>query len=60
MWCNENGATTLATQWADVLNYMLAQDNSYYLNEFKRLTNIMDAHRKESLAIVLPEYKDLI
>jgi hypothetical protein len=59
-WCRQEGATSLAIQWNDVLNYMWSQDSSHHLNEFKRLTNIIDQHRKESFVKTFPEYTDLI
>jgi radical SAM protein with 4Fe4S-binding SPASM domain len=59
-WCKERGAISLATQWNDVLNYMWAKDNSHHLNEFRRLTNTLDQHRKESFVKTFPEYTDLI
>ena len=60
VWCQQEGNNTLANQWHSVLNYMWSQDNSHYLSEFKRLTNLMDRHRKESLAQVLPELQNLL
>jgi len=60
VWCEENNANGLAKQWKDVLNYMWSKDNSHYMSEFKRLTNLMDVHRKESLAHVLPELQNLL
>lgn len=59
-WCNNLDATTLAGQWNDVLKYMWLHDHSHHLEEFKRLTNIMDNHRGQSLTAVLPEYHDLL
>ena len=59
-WCNKHNAKDLATQWNNVLNYMWSKDNSHYMSEFKRLTNLMDVHRKESLAHVLPELQNLL
>lgn len=59
-WCQQQGAESLANQWNDVLNYMWSQDHSHYLDEFKRLTNIMDQHRKESFVMTFPEYTDLL
>jgi radical SAM protein with 4Fe4S-binding SPASM domain len=59
-WCKENNAKELAKQWTDVLNYMLSKDNSHSMAEFKRLTTIMDQHRKESFVKTFPEYTDLI
>jgi len=59
-WCNESGAISLASQWNDVLNYMWSQDNSHHLEEFRRLTSIMDQYRKESFVETFPEYTDLI
>lgn len=60
IWCQSNMATKLAKQWEDMLSYMWSKDTSYALIEFKRLTNIMDKHRNQSLASTLPEYQDLI
>jgi hypothetical protein len=39
---------------------MWSQDNSHHLSEFKRLTNLMDVYRKESLSQAIPELADLI
>jgi radical SAM protein with 4Fe4S-binding SPASM domain len=60
VWCRENNAKALATQWTDVLNYMLSKDNSHSMTEFKRLTEILDQHRNESLEKVIPELKNLL
>jgi radical SAM protein with 4Fe4S-binding SPASM domain len=60
IWCQQQGAESLANQWNDVLNYMWLQDQSHHLDEFKRLTNIMDQHRKESFVKTFPEYTDLL
>jgi sulfatase maturation enzyme AslB (radical SAM superfamily) len=60
VWCKENNAKGLASQWNDVLNYMWSKDHSHNMTEFKRLTNIMDQHRKESFVETFPEYTDLI
>jgi radical SAM protein with 4Fe4S-binding SPASM domain len=60
LWCQQQGAETLATQWQDMLNYMWAKDSSHYLNEFRRITKTQDAHRNESFEQVFPVYKDLL
>ena len=60
VWCKEHNANDLATQWNNVLNYMWLHDHSHHLSEFKRLTNIMDTHRGQSMIEVLPEYHDLL
>ena len=60
VWCQNEGNEELADQWNSVLNYMWSKDNSHYLLEFKRLTTQMDSYRKESLAQVLPELKNLL
>jgi radical SAM protein with 4Fe4S-binding SPASM domain len=60
VWCKENDAKVLATQWTDVLNYMLSKDNSHSMTEFKRLTEILDQHRDESLEKVIPELANLL
>jgi radical SAM protein with 4Fe4S-binding SPASM domain len=59
-WCDKNGAEILAQKWKNVLTYMWSQDNSHVMTEFKRLTNITDQYRNESLADILPELKNLI
>ena len=59
-WCQANGANILASKWNNVLHYMWANDTSHQLAEFKKLTNIMDRHRKQSLAQVLPELQNLL
>lgn len=60
IWCESKGAEKIVKSWKDVLSYMWAKDSSHNLDEFRRLTKILDGHRKESLIAVLPEYKDLI
>jgi radical SAM protein with 4Fe4S-binding SPASM domain len=60
VWCEENDANGLAKQWNDVLNYMWSKDDSHCMPEFKRLTQLMDQHRNESLAEAIPELKNLI
>lgn len=59
-WCTINNATALAIQWNNVLTYMWFEDKSHYMSEFKRITTILDQYRNQSLADVLPEYKDLM
>ena len=59
-WCKENNANGLASQWNNVLNYMWSKDDSHYMPEFKRLTQIMDQHRNESLAKAIPELTNLL
>lgn len=59
-WCKENNANRLAKQWHDVLNYMWSKDNSHYMVKFKKLTQIMDQHRHESLATTIPELANLL
>jgi len=60
VWCGENNAKGLATQWTDVLNYMWSKDDSHYMLEFKRLTQITDQHRNELLEKAIPELKNLV
>jgi radical SAM protein with 4Fe4S-binding SPASM domain len=52
--------TGLAKQWNDVLQWMNNHDYTFALKDFAHRTNILDAHRKESFALVFPEYKDLL
>ena len=59
-WCQEEGNNKLADQWYSVLNYMWSRNDSHHLTEFKRLTAIMDRHRKESLSRVIPELENLL
>jgi len=60
VWCQKEGNNKLADQWNNVLKYMWSCDNSHHLTEFKRLTAIMDQHRKESLAQAIPELENLL
>ena len=60
VWCQHNHANKLADQWTSVLNYMWSKDDSHHLLEFKKLTNLLDAHRKESLAKIIPELQNLL
>jgi radical SAM protein with 4Fe4S-binding SPASM domain len=59
-WCKENNAKGLAEQWNDVLNYMWSRDDSHLIPEFKRLTQIMDQHRNESLSKSISELATLL
>jgi radical SAM protein with 4Fe4S-binding SPASM domain len=59
-WCKENNANGVAKQWNNVLNYMWSKDSSHCMAEFKRLTQIMDQHRNESLAKAIPELTNLL
>ena len=59
-WCSDLCANGLASQWHNVLKYMLSQDNTHHLAELRRLTLIFDQHRNESFDTVFPEYKNLI
>lgn len=59
-WCQDNSSISLANQWRDLLNYMWSEDHSHHLDDFKRLTISLDAHRKESLLIAVPELSDLL
>jgi radical SAM protein with 4Fe4S-binding SPASM domain len=59
-WCYQNQSFNLAKQWTDVLQYMWSKDSSHFLSEFKRLTNLLDQSRSESLSTVLPEFSSFI
>ena len=59
-WCNQQSANHLALQWENVLKYMWAEDSTYQLFEFKRLTNSLDQHRGESFIKTFPEFQDLL
>lgn len=54
------GETTLAKQWQDVLSYMMNNDYTHTLNDFKQRTHVLDNHRNESFVAVFPEFKELI
>lgn len=58
--CNFNDAKILAKSWRDVLKYMMSEDCSHMISEFKRLTNILDEYRDEDFSKVLPQFKDLL
>lgn len=60
VWCKKNNAEDLASQWNNVLNYMWSKDDSHHMPEFKRLTQIMDHHRNESLTKAIPELANLL
>lgn len=59
-WCKKNNANDLASAWDNVLDYMWSKDDSHCMLEFKRLTQIMDQHRDESLAKAIPELTNLL
>lgn len=60
VWCKKNNAEDLASQWNNVLNYMWSKDDSHHMPEFKRLTQIMDQYRNESLTTAIPELANLL
>jgi radical SAM protein with 4Fe4S-binding SPASM domain len=60
LWCRQNGANKLAGQWQDVLTYMWSEDLSFRLEEFRRLTRLMDRYRNENLIKSIPELQDLL
>jgi sulfatase maturation enzyme AslB (radical SAM superfamily) len=60
VWCLTNNASTLAKQWTQLKQYMWSQDQSHFLLEFKRLTNLFDNKRQENFAVTFPEYQDLL
>jgi hypothetical protein len=59
-WLKQIGANVLANSWADVLNYMLSNDLSFSLEEFKHRMSVLDNHRGESFQQVFPEFCDII
>ena len=58
-WCNDIDQS-LSAKWQRVIEYMWSQDDSNHLSEFRRLTGILDQHRKESFSDVFPEFNDLM
>lgn len=59
-WLNQNGAVALANSWASVLNYMLSNDLSFSLEEFKHRMSILDNHRGESFNEIFPEFCNIL
>jgi radical SAM protein with 4Fe4S-binding SPASM domain len=59
-WCEEHSAYSLAKKWKDVLTYMWSRDDSHQLSKFRRLTQFMDNHRKQSLSNTIPELQNLL
>jgi radical SAM protein with 4Fe4S-binding SPASM domain len=59
-WCKQNQAHTLASQWKDIMDYMLSADHVHYLDEFVQITTTVDSHRKQSFVKVFPEFQDLL
>lgn len=51
--------TALADQWHDVLQWMLKNDYTFALNDFRHRTSVLDAHRNESFVDIFPEFQDL-
>jgi radical SAM protein with 4Fe4S-binding SPASM domain len=60
IWCKQNKAITLATEWEKVLNYMMSEDHSHFLNEFRRITKMLDQHRNKCFETVFPDLTDLL
>lgn len=56
---NYLGKNALADQWADVLHFMINNDYSYSLSEFKQRMQVLDKHRGESFVDVFPQFADL-
>jgi radical SAM protein with 4Fe4S-binding SPASM domain len=59
-WLQDKEKYPLALAWQSIVKYMFADDCSYKLKEFKRLTLELDQYRKESFQSVFPQYKDLL
>lgn len=59
-WCKDNFADPLADQWSNMLNFMMGNDYSYALTEFKNQTNILDAARNENFSSIFPHYSELL
>jgi radical SAM protein with 4Fe4S-binding SPASM domain len=59
-WCVDQGAMQLSHEWTNAKQFMFAQDCTNQLLEFKRITQLLDSHRNESFADVLPQFKDLV
>lgn len=51
--------TNLATQWKSTLSFMMNNDHTYMLDEFRNRTRVLDDHRGESFIEIFPNLKDL-
>ncbi len=58
-WLKNYGSQELIDSWHNVLQYMLASDQSHLLGEFFRLNDAKDQFRNEVFEKVFPEYQDL-
>jgi MoaA/NifB/PqqE/SkfB family radical SAM enzyme len=59
-WLKNNDAISLASSWQNMLNYMINNNFSYSLKEFKNRMLVLDQSRNESFSTTFPEYVDLI
>jgi MoaA/NifB/PqqE/SkfB family radical SAM enzyme len=59
-WLKNNDAISLANSWQNMLNYMINNNFSYSLKEFKNRMLVLDQSRNESFLKTFPEYADLI
>lgn len=53
------GKSQLAMQWDNLLSYMMNNDVSHAMLEFKNRMKFFDQHRGESFGLVFPQYNDL-
>ena len=58
-WCHSNAARSLGDSWLNLVNFMNNNDYTFALQEFRSRTQTLDHHRKESFALVFPQFRDL-
>lgn len=58
-WCKNNYATELIVDWENTINYMMSNDFSHSLIEFRSRMKSLDYHRNESFVDTFPEFRDL-
>lgn len=58
-WCKNNHATALISDWENIISYMMSNDFSHCLSEFRSRMKLLDHHRHESFVNIFPEFQDL-
>lgn len=56
---NYLSGTILAGQWKNTLSFMLNNDYTHTLDQFRHRTRVLDNHRGESFVEVFPDFKNL-
>lgn len=58
-WLETVGANTLRDEWLNLEIFMLADDKTYAISEFREVHKLRDLERREKFELVYPQYKDL-